>query len=96
MDAMIVFGLFFAFAGMQSQVFGETARNATQFQSMLFPRLLAVAERAWHKATDWESTKNQTALDADWTRFANAVGYRELGRLDSLGIAYRVPPPGAR
>lgn len=86
------------FPGMQSQVFGETSRNATEFQSMLFPRLLALAERSWHKA-EWESLSKsggQTARDADWSRFANAIGHRELGRLDSLGIAYRVPPPGAR
>jgi hexosaminidase len=86
---------------MQSQVFAETTRSAAEYQYMLFPRLLAVAERAWHKAQDWEDLKNndnnaQSARDADWTHFANALGYRELRRLDKLGIAYRVPPPGAR
>ena len=66
---------------------------------MLFPRLLAVAERAWHKAS-WESIldKPKRALErsSNWVQFANTVVYRELSRLDALGIAYHVTPPGAR
>ena len=74
-------------------------RTKTQAHGMLFPRVLALAERAWHKAA-WEDTTppqaRDTLRDADWERFANAVGSKELARLDALGIAYRVPPPGAR
>lgn len=68
-------------------------------QSMLFPRLLAVAERAWHKAA-WEDiavAENRNPVkNGDWERFANTLGYRELGRLDKIGVAYRVPTPAAR
>lgn len=28
--------------------------------------------------------------------FANTLGYKELRRLDSIGIHYRIPLPGAR
>lgn len=31
-----------------------------------------------------------------WAMFANTLGYKELARLDELGIAYHIPPPGAR
>lgn len=69
---------------------------------MVFPRLLAMAERAWHKA-DWEhdatggpAAANDTRLDDDWTRFSHVLGHRELSRLDDKRIFYRVPPPGAR
>ena len=40
-------------AGMQGQLWGETIRTAEQVDYMAFPRLLALAERAWHRA-DWE------------------------------------------
>ena len=66
---------------------------------MMFPRLLAVAERAWHKGS-WEdlgeSFERRQAIADDWLKFANTVAYRELGRLDKMGVAYRVPTPNAR
>lgn len=66
---------------------------------MIYPRLLALAERAWHKAS-WEDLKDQNERNekrtADWTKFANALGHRELARLDKKGVKYYVPPPGAR
>jgi len=75
---------------------------------MVFPRLLALAERAWHKAS-WEleyspgttftgasGQVNQAALAADWNRFANALGQKELSKLDAAGIQYRVPTAGAK
>lgn len=34
--------------------------------------------------------------EASWTKFANTLGYKELARLDKLGIAYHIPVPGAR
>lgn len=98
------------FAGLQGQVWSETLRSDRQVEYMLYPRLLALAERAWH-AADWEEPyapgvgygpaggafdAGQRALrDADWNAFANLVGQRELARLDAAGIAYRVPTVGA-
>jgi hexosaminidase len=70
-------------------------RRSSEYQSMVFPRMLALAERSWHKA-DWEQSASGRTLDDDWTLFANRLGHHELRRLDALGIAYRVPPPGAR
>lgn len=96
-----------AFAGMSAQLWSETVRNGDQYEYMVFPRVIAAAERAWHKA-DWEEdyvvnkTFNQDTnfvdkdaqLD-DWTRFANLMGQRELAKLDASGIQYRIPVPGA-
>lgn len=66
---------------------------------MVFPRLLALAERAWHKA-DWESkpdvNSRKTELDKDWEAFANTLGYKELRRLDKMDVKYRVPLVGAK
>ena len=66
---------------------------------MVYPRLLAVAERAWHKAP-WEDVMDEeervSQRDAAWGRYANTLGYKELARLDEVGVEYRVPLPGAR
>ena len=96
------------FLGMQGQLWSETVRTAEHFDYMVFPRLLALAERAWHRAS-WEldyapgttysnstSLVNKATLAADWNRFANALGQKELSKLDSAGVLYRVPTAGAK
>lgn len=84
--------------GLEANIWTETIRSRDQLESMAFPRVLALAERAWHKAP-WEDIleKNErtTKLEADWIKFSNSLGYKELRRLDTMGIKYRIPPPGA-
>ena len=93
--------------GMQGQTWSETIRTDEQYYEMAFPRVLAVAERAWHSASwelDWspglafDATTNLVPKDelaADYNGFVSALGCREAFKLEKLGIAYRVPPPGA-
>jgi hexosaminidase len=70
-------------------------RTGDQLEYQAFPRLLAFAERAWHKGS-WETSPiNPRVLQEDWKMFVNTVGYKELSRLNSLGIKYRIAPPGA-
>ena len=71
-----------------------------QLEGMIFPRMLAMAERAWHKAP-WEDLTvcgdDCDSLKAsDWSDFANTLGYKELRRLSEMDVNYNVPPPGAR
>ena len=84
---------------MEAAVWGETVRTPDHMFAMLFPRLLALGERAWHKAP-WEEIHDRLARDrektGDWVKFANTLGYRELGRLDKMNVPYHVTPPGAR
>ncbi len=93
--------------GTEAMLWSETVRTPEQFDYMIFPRMLAYAERAWHRA-DWElpytagrtfsSTSglvNKTALAQDYAEFAAALGQKELAKLDAAGVAYRVPLPGA-
>ena len=68
--------------GIQAQLWTETVYDQATLHYYLFPRLLAVAERAWCKKF------------GPWSNFAHAVGSRELAHLDALGIKYRLPPPG--
>jgi hexosaminidase len=75
---------------------------------MVFPRVLAAAERAWHRA-DWENDYkvgveysqnsnlvDKASLNQDYNRFANVLGQRELAKLEKSGIDYRLPVPGAK
>ncbi|KAK3755736.1 hypothetical protein QZH41_007466 [Actinostola sp. cb2023] len=84
--------------GMSGAVWTETIRTPDELDSMIYPRLLALAERAWCKSA-WESEINVARREEmkrkDWGRFVNTLGYKELSRLDKLNVAYRVPPPGA-
>jgi hexosaminidase len=94
-------------AGMQAQLWSETVRSDAIANYMLFPRLLAFAERAWH-AADWQpryrpgtaysygdGQVDPRRLTADWTMFAKKLP-QHLKQLDREGIFYRVAPPGAR
>lgn len=84
--------------GVQGQLWTELIRTWDQMDSMIFPRLLCLAERAWHKAS-WEDLKDLNKLKeeqiVDWSRFAHVLGFKELARLDKIGVSYHLSPPGA-
>ena len=81
-------------------------RTYKEFEHMVYPRLLALAERAWHKApfeTSGLTIQQRKRLeDREWEMYANTLGHKELKRLDEAfgdikdGVFYRVPPPGGR
>lgn len=94
-------------AGIQAQLWSETVRRDSQVDYMLFPRLLALAERAWSKP-DWEPAYvagtgyqpndprvDRTKLLAGWRDFAGRMG-AQMRLLDRAGVTYRLAPPGAR
>lgn len=94
-------------AGLQAQLWSETIRTDAQVDYMLFPRLLALAERAWAPAPwtpayragvsyEWGDQRvNAAKLKAGWQDFAGRVAAQFL-QLERMGVAYRVAPPGAR
>ncbi|MCK8043600.1 carbohydate-binding domain-containing protein [Shewanella sp. 1CM18E] len=99
------------FAGIQGQLWSETVRSDDVAEYMMYPRVLMLAERAWHKP-EWEvayqyqgavynqqsgffTQEMRQAQAEDWYRVANTVGAKELLKLDKADIAYRVPTPGA-
>ena len=97
----VIFVVFFSaytYAGLQAQVWTEVMRTERELHEMIFPRIIAVAERAWHESL-WEKTENRQErihkTNREWASFVEALR-RELKRLDDIGIMYRVPPPGVR
>jgi len=87
--------------GIQGQMFGENVRNTEILEYLLFPKLLALAERAWVQNPDWamekDSEKSSIFYNKDWSTFVNVLGKKELPRLEyySGGFKYRIPPVGA-
>ena len=87
--------------GLQAELWSETVKGGTMAEYYYLPKLIGFAERAWVGQAAWGMIEDQgdrvAAMDADWNRFANIVGQRELPRLDKLfgGFNYRIPPPGA-
>ncbi|MBL8656199.1 MAG: carbohydate-binding domain-containing protein [Altererythrobacter sp.] len=94
-------------AGIQAQLWSETTRTDAGVDYQFFPRLIALAERAWHRP-GWEPPYvpgesyapddrrvDQRAILADWNRFAGRMPVQHA-LLDRMGVAYRITPPGAR
>jgi hexosaminidase len=81
--------------GIQGQVWSETIRTGAQMEQMIYPRLIPLAERAWHKAA-WEGNRpDASARAADWAAFAVQLSTKELPKLAALGGDFYLPPPGA-
>ena len=99
------------FHGMQGQLWSETVRTDRHASYMIFPRMYALAERAWHQA-DWEVPYNysgdkydensglfteqqRNVQRQDWIRFANVITSKVLPAADKMDLFYRLPTPGA-
>lgn len=81
--------------GIQGQVWSETIRTSEQLEQMVYPRLLPIAERAWHQAS-WEGDAvDQKRRDADYQSFAQTMTLKELPKLAQAGVSFYLPPPGA-
>lgn len=102
----------FTVRGIQGQLWSETVRSDEQAEYMIYPRLLALAERAWHQAS-WQvpydskgkvySQESQLftkqlrqARDQQWLSFSKTIGNKELAKLDLAGVFYRLPIAGAK
>ncbi|MBE0424878.1 MAG: carbohydate-binding domain-containing protein, partial [Lutibacter sp.] len=48
--------------GIQGQMFGENIRDTNMLEYLLFPKLLALAERAWVQNPSWVTEKNQEKI----------------------------------
>lgn len=85
-------------AGIQGHLWSETVRTQQQLGEMLFPRLIALAERAWHK-TDNQGASDQTKNSKHrqhWGQFASVLAQKEYPRLDEAKWSFYVPIPGMK
>jgi hexosaminidase len=99
------------FLGIQGQLWSENTRSDEMAEHKIFPRLLALAERAWH-SPKWAVPYNyqgaiysqetqaftadmQKAREDNWHSFANTLGRKEFVKLELAGVDYRLPTVGA-
>jgi hexosaminidase len=100
------------FLGIQGQLWSEGVRTDNMVEHKVFPRLLALAERAWH-LPDWAvpynyqgATYSQSSnvftkemtdkRNTQWHLFANTLGKKEFTKLELAGVDYRLPTVGAK
>lgn len=97
--------------GLQGNLWTEVIPDAASAWSMLLPRLLALAERGWHKA-DWQSAyqpgqsyqsdsillnpSQAEAYQADWHSFSNRLWQHEVPRLLAASLPVQLPWVGVR
>jgi hexosaminidase len=85
--------------GIQGQLWAENLKGQERLEYLAFPKLLALAERAWASEPAWSVQKDKAISSAmredSWNQFANTLGQRELPRLDQFDTKYRISPPGA-
>ncbi len=99
------------FLGVQGQLWSENTRSDEIAEHKIYPRLLALAERAWH-LPNWAVPYNykgavysnktqaftadmQKSRDNNWHLFTNVLGKKEFAKLELAGINYRLPTVGA-
>jgi hexosaminidase len=100
-----------AFVGIQGHVWSETLRSDALVEYMLFPRMITLAERAWHKpgwavpydyegalyshATNFFTPEKRAQRDQAWNQFANVLAQKVMPKLDAADVQYRLPTVGA-
>ena len=96
--------------GIQAQLWSETVRSNAQANYMLFPRLLVVAERSWHRPSWTEAyqsgasyssetahfdSEQVKAMQNDWLDFSHLLSAKAMPQLVKENVLPRVPLPGA-
>ncbi len=88
--------------GLQGNLWSETIGGDGRLEYMLVPKIFGLAERAWAADPDWaretSAARSDSLFRESWSRFMNAVGKRELPRLDRelANLNYRIPTPGLK
>ena len=88
--------------GIQGHLWSENIRSADALEYAAFPKMLALAERAWAADPEWATTKDaqksETLYQKAWSEFVNTVGKRELFKLNYYqgGANFRIPTVGAK
>lgn len=86
--------------GMQAPLWSEVIKSPERFEYLLLPKLFGVAERAWSKNPEWateaDPAKSATLYSQAWSEFVNALGKREMPRMNHYagGFNYRIPTAG--
>lgn len=98
------------FVGIQGHLWSEMIRSDRQAEYMIYPRLMALAERAWHQpawalpyqtnrlygpSSHYFDADHKVLREQDWQRFAGILGLNALPKLAKLDVFYRIPSVAA-
>lgn len=87
--------------GVSGQLWSETIKGQEMMEYYLLPKMLGYVERAWSQDPEWtaiaDPEKRKFEMEKSWNLFANALGQKEIPRLEYLfgGFNYRLPKVGA-
>jgi hexosaminidase len=88
------------FLGVKAALWSEKINNDIRLEEMIFPRLLAVADRGWAPEQSWENGENfdNQTYQKGYASFMQKLGNDELKKLDKLnkGYHYRIPAVGVK
>jgi hexosaminidase len=88
--------------GVSGQLWSETIKGQEMMEYYLLPKMLGYVERAWSQDPEWtaiaDTEKRKIEMEKDWNLFANALGQKEIPRLEYLfgGFNYHLPKVGAK
>lgn len=86
--------------GIKGALWSEKIATDQRLEEMIFPRLIAIADRAWAPEQDWEKGKqfDETTYRKAYTSFIQKLGEDELKKLDMIhgGYGYRFPKIGIK
>jgi hexosaminidase len=88
--------------GIQGHLWSENIRSAEGLEYAAFPKVLALAERAWAVDPAWatikDAKKSEELYQKAWSEFVNIVGKQELPKLNYYqgGAHFRIPTVGAK
>ncbi len=87
--------------GIQGHLWTETVKDSARVDYMVYPRMIALAQRAWAPNPQWADEKDDvrrnTVAGKEWNLLANTIGKKDFRRMDGMfgGITYAIPMPGA-
>lgn len=83
--------------GIKGGLWAETVHSPEALDYMIFPRIFALAERAWapRKSYEDDARFKRADLDRDYNEFINKLGRNELPKIDGF-VKFRLPAVGVK
>ncbi|RKO70427.1 beta-N-acetylhexosaminidase [Sphingobacterium puteale] len=86
--------------GIKGALWAEKVSTDQRLEEMIFPRLIAIADRAWAQEQAWEkgNSYDEATYRKSYTAFIKKLGEDELRKLDIIngGYTYRLPKLGIK
>ena len=83
--------------GVQGQLWAETVRDFNMVTYYTFPRIVALAERAWNAKPSWQGIGKMSEEYRDIIiEFNHKMAAYEMPRIKSFGVNFRIEQPGVK